>query len=109
MKDLKVHIFNATNATSKMYLNQSSITQLSESSFQSQIQKMISKILYIGRILLQAILLSIFLHFFGLPAIERFQAREVNKENDTFQNLFCINLFVGDGGAYNERHQGRVL
>ena len=74
MKDLKVHIFNATNATSKMYLNQSSITHLSERSFQSQIQKMISQILHIGRILLQAILLAIFFHFFGLPAIERFQA-----------------------------------
>ena len=38
---------------------------------------MIRQIFTIGRILLQAVLLVIFFHFFGLPAIERFEAREV--------------------------------
>ena len=38
---------------------------------------MVYKIFRIGRILLQAILLAIFFYFFGLPAIEKFQLREV--------------------------------
>ena len=36
-----------------------------------------SKILNFGRILIQVVLLAIFFHFFGLPAIKRFQAKEV--------------------------------
>ena len=41
---------------------------------------MIRQIFTIGRILLQAVLLGIFFHFFGLPAIERFEAREVRQD-----------------------------
>ena len=44
---------------------------------QSHNWKMTCQIFRIGRILLQAVLLGIFFHFFGLPAIERFEAREV--------------------------------
>ena len=66
-----------------MYLNQSPIASISERPIQSQIQKMISNIFHIGRTLLQAILVAIFFHFFGLPAIERYQAREVMKKKMT--------------------------
>ena len=41
---------------------------------------MASQISSFGRIMLQIILLGLFLHFFGLPAIERFQARKVIDE-----------------------------
>ena len=38
----------------------------------------------VGRIALQIILLGIFLYFFGLPAIERFQARKVTDDRCNF-------------------------
>merc|ERR1711974_362567 len=57
----------------------------------SQIRMKISQIFRIGRILLQAILVAVFFHFFGLPAIERFQAREVmKKENCTLKGNICL-------------------
>ena len=54
--------------------------------------KMSSRLCYSGRILLQIILLGFFLHFFGLPAIERFQAKKV--KDDT-----CI-LFESESNIF---------
>ena len=54
--------------------------------------KMSSRLCYSGRIVLQIILLGFFLHFFGLPAIERFQAKKV--KDDT-----CI-LFESESNIF---------
>ena len=43
---------------------------------------MACEIFFVSRLLLQLILLALFLHFFGLPAIWRFQAKEVRKSNE---------------------------
>ena len=51
------------------------------SAFQSG-NNMTCEIFFVSRLLLQLILLVLFLHFFGLPAIWRFQAKEVRKSNE---------------------------
>ena len=69
-----------------------------------QKQKMTSRILHICRIFLQAILLVIFFLFFGLPAIQRFQAREVRILE--LIKLLCGSFIsqdcLGDVGAHKQ-------
>ena len=54
-----------------------------------------STLFQVGRVLLQIHLLVVFLHFFGLPAIRRFESREVGVE--IFLRRDGDQLVSGDG------------
>ena len=88
----------------KKILNIKSTKQIIKNIKSPQKQKMTSRILHICRIFLQAILLVIFFLFFGLPAIQRFQAREVRILE--LIKLLCGSFIsqdcLGDGGAHKQ-------